>query len=130
MIFESITEWQAEDYIVLVRAGLFASHEDAEAFGQKPMTLRKDGDRLVLQNRAGEELDEAFDENIAVFKLKKLSKNMTVTTQDDYEKVNIKICEFGSYPGLSLFGLLSYGVNQADKLVICGEDGTPLTRSL
>lgn len=126
MIFESVTEWQAENYIVRVQAGFFASCEKAEAFGNQPMKLVRDGDRLVLRDKSGKELDEAFDENISVFRLKNSAQGKLMTTHDDYEQVSISIGDFGSHPELSSFGSLSYGVNEVTKLVVCGTNGKPL----
>lgn len=112
IIFKSLTEWQAENYIVSVQAGLFATREKAAAFGNQPMKLVRDGNRLVLCDKTGKELDEAFDENISVFKLKDSAKGKFTTTHDDYEQVNILIDDFENYAELSSFGSLSYGVNE------------------
>lgn len=126
MIFESVTVWQAENYVVQVQAGFFATDDEAAAFGNQPMSLVRDGDRLVLRDDSGQELDEAFDENIAVFRLKDSAQGKPITTHNDYEQVSISISDFGNYPELSSFGSLSYGVNEATKLVVCGINGKPL----
>lgn len=128
MFYESVTNWQAEDYIVCVRVGFFETAEAAEVFGKQSKRLTRDGSRLVLSDlESGRELDEAYDENIELFKLKESSQGKLTTEQRDYEQVNILISDFGKYPDLQSFGSLSYGVSQAAKLVICGDDGKPLS---
>lgn len=128
MFYESVTNWQAEDYIVCVRVGIFETSEAAEVFGKKSIKLTRDGDRLVLSDAdSSRELDEAYDENIKLFKLKESSQGKLMTSQDDYEQINILISDFGKYSDLRSFGSLSYGVSQAAKLVICCDDGKPLS---
>ena len=125
-IFESLTWWQAEDYVIRVQAGIFVTREKADEFGRQPMKLERDEkhNRLVLFDaKTGEELDEAFDENIGVFKLKKSSRGKSVVNYDDYEQVHISIADFGNYRELSSFGSLAYGVNEATQLVISLGEG-------
>lgn len=129
MFFESVTEWQADDYIIRVQVGIFTTREKAEAFGNQPMKLVRNGDRLVLRDNAGKELDEAFDENITVFKLKDSAKGKLRTTHDDFKQINILIRDFGNHQNPSLFRLFSYGVSESSKLVICGDNGKPLSRN-
>jgi len=121
MIFESITVWQAEDYLVRIQSGFFRTCVEAEAFGKQPLLLKRDGCRLVLfGKKTGVELDEAYDENIAVLRLKATAITKATVSDDDYEQVALRIAEFDQVPELASFGLLAYGVNEVTELRVVG----------
>lgn len=132
MIYGLNTAWQADDYVVRVQTGLFLTPEEAQASGNQSMQLVRNNNRLVLRDyKTGKELDEAFDNDIQVFKLKESSSGRPIVNfYDDYEQVGILIANFGNYHALSSFSFLSCSVDEATKLGICGDNGEPLVFSV
>lgn len=106
MLFESVIEWRTQDYYFRVTIGFFNSSEEAVAFGQQPIQLVRDGDRLFLHSSSsgvvGKELAVVFDEDVSVFVLKKEARGMPPITYDSFlQEVRISIADFDKHPALT-----------------------------
>lgn len=118
--FRSVTQWQAEEFVVQVTAGRFRSRSEAEAFGNQPMRLVLADGILRLVDAAGQPIpavsfsgavkDYLLDDDVEVSKLKPASAGKLVVDHTDYEPVNISISEFPQHADLRSFGSLAYGV--------------------
>jgi hypothetical protein len=110
IVYRAITVWQARHYHLDVRFGQFSIFGEANALGRQPLRLTRDGDRLLLQTKAGVFLAEAHDADISLFQVKAESRRRSWITEDDLEPVRIPIAEFCNYPDLASFGSLAFGV--------------------
>lgn len=101
-MWESLTYWYNGRYEITVGVGIFDSKEKALAFGSARMSLVCRGERLVIISaESGQELDEAFDENISVGILKADCEQSMSFDDNDYQPFNLKIIEFSSNPYFS-----------------------------
>jgi len=112
-MYSSLTDWQAENFIVTVFVGGFHTEEAAAAFGRNPMRLVLNGNRLSLYSKAnGEEIAALKDEQIVVRKLADSARGKAVVTDSDYQPFDIRIAEFSHVPALRSFGSLAYGTKR------------------
>ncbi|MGH8077834.1 MAG: hypothetical protein ACREPE_10980 [Lysobacter sp.] len=118
-MFTSITDWQAEDYMVSVLVDGFASVEAAAAFGNAMgLRLLLAGPHLVLIEPDGTKrvID---DGHVSVVRLRSTSRGKLMTTCEDYEPVSIGIAEYPTTAGLNEgFGSLAYGVRDGAGAIV------------
>lgn len=118
--FRSMTQWQAEEFVVAVTVGRFRSRSDAEEFGNQRMRLVFAEGILRLVDAAGQPIpaaafsgavrDYLLDDDVAITKLKATSTGKVMTDCTDYEPVSISIADFPGHAALRSFASLAYGV--------------------
>lgn len=113
MMYEAITNWQAEDYEIVVSYGEFDFDMEARSFASKTHYLRFNDNELTISSGMEDVHDIVLDNNnVEVFKMKESAHEAAksrLLTDDDYEQVHIPIEEFQKHPDLASFGSLAYG---------------------
>lgn len=113
MLYESITYWRTGIWLVRVQAHLTSSKSSAESFGRIPMRLLRQDDRLVLVDaRTTRQLDEAYDDNIAVFQLRDGADVLLPIDLDTYQEVELRIDQFAQHPELDQLVCVEHGTHE------------------
>lgn len=113
MLYESLTFWRAGAWLVRVHAHLTSSKSSAETFGRIPMRLRRYSDRLALvDQKLGQEIDQAYDDNIAVFKLRQGADLLLPIDLEMYSAVDLCIADFAQHPELEQLVCVEHGIHE------------------
>lgn len=119
MLFESVTEWAASPFLVVVHVGYFDTRELAAAFSQKAARLVRRADEMVLLGAAGEELARVGEDFVDVYRrAPEPPADAVETDRPGYETCRIAVSAFDAYPELaSSFGALSVGVGEFEESI-------------